>query len=109
MTEKTEIEINEKLAREEFRLRSIAEAVEQSKAIAEEIKAVLRKHGASLAEWNSNLYIVPRGFKVYSVWNFPRGVILDLTDTGLTCRPYNCDYRVIKPFPEELIKHVEER
>ena len=109
MTEKTELEINEKLAREEFRLRSIAEAVEQSKAIAEEIKAVLRKHGASLAEWNSNLYIVPRGFKVYSVWNFPRGVMLDLTDTGLTCHPYNCDYRVIKPFPEELIKHVEER
>lgn len=45
MTEKTEREINEKLAREEFRLRSIAEAVEQSKAIAEEIKAVLRKQG----------------------------------------------------------------
>ena len=80
MTEKTEIEINEKLAREEFRLRSIAEAVEQSKAIAEEIKAVLRKHGASLAEWNSNLYIVPKGFKVYSIWNFPRGVIYRYRD-----------------------------
>ena len=35
MTEKTEREINEKLAREEFRLRSIAEAVEQSKATTE--------------------------------------------------------------------------
>lgn len=60
MTGKTEREINEKLAREEIRLRAIAEAVEQSKAIAEEIKAVLRKHGASLAEWNHNLFIVPQ-------------------------------------------------
>lgn len=108
MNEQTELEIKEKLAREEFRLRSIAEAVEQSKAIAEEIKAVLRKHGASLAEWNHNLYIVPRGFEVYSVWNFPSGVKLDLTDTGLltetglACHPYDCDYRIIKPFPENL-------
>lgn len=103
MNEQTEIEIKETLVREEFRLRSIAEAVEQSKAIAEEIKAVLRKHGASLAEWNHNLYIVPPGFKVYSVWNFPRGVRLNLTETGLTCHQYDCDYRIIKPFPEELM------
>ena len=109
MTEKTEREINEKLAREEFRLRSIAEAVEQSKAIAEEIKAVLRKHGASLAEWNHNLFIVPPGFRVYSMWNFPSGVLLEPLAVGLTCQRYDCDYRVIKPFPEELIKHVEER
>lgn len=115
MNEQTELEIKAKLAREEFRLRSIAEAVEQSKAIAEEIKAVLRKHGASLAEWNHNLYIVPPGFEVYSMWNFPSGVRLDLTDTGLltetglTCHPYDCDYRIIKPFPKELIKHMEER
>jgi len=115
VTEQAELEIKEKLAREEFRLRSIAEAVEQSKAIAEEIKAVLHKHGASLAEWNHNLYIVPPGFEVYSVWNFPSGVRLDLTDTGLltetglACHPYDCDYRIIKPFPKELIKHMEER
>lgn len=104
----TELEIKETLVKEEFRLRSIAEAVEQSKTIAEEIKEVLRKHGASLAEWNHNLYIVPPGFEVYSMWNFPSGVRLDLTDTGLltetglTCHPYNCDYRIIKPFPETM-------
>ena len=103
MNEQTEREIKEKLAREEFRLRSLAEAEEKSKEIAEEIKAVLRKHGASLAEWNHNLYIVPPGFHVYSVWNFPRGVHLDPLDVGLTCQRYDCDYRVIKPFPEELI------
>ncbi|GEM_PF-4424243 len=114
MNEQTEREIQGKLALEEFRLRSIAEAVEQSKAIAEEIKAVLRKHGASLAEWNHNLYIVPPGFEVYSVWNYPSGVRLDLTDTGLltetglSCHPYDCDYRIIKPFPKELIKTREE-
>ncbi len=108
MTEQAELEIKEKLAREEFRLRSIAEAVEQSKAIAEEIKSVLRKHGASLAEWNHNLYIVPRGFKVYSVWNFPSGVHLDPLDVGLKCQRYDCDYRIIKPFPEELIKPMKE-
>jgi hypothetical protein len=34
----TELEIKEKLAREEFELRSIAEAEEKSKQIAEEIK-----------------------------------------------------------------------
>lgn len=114
MNEQTEREIQGKLALEEFRLRSIAEAVEQSKAIAEEIKDVLRKHGASLAEWNHNLYIVPPGFEVYSVWNYPSGVRLDLTDTGLLtetglrCHPYDCDYRIIKPFPKELIKTREE-
>ena len=108
MTEKTEREINEKLAREEFRLRSIAEAVEQSKAIAEEIKAVLRKHGASLAEWNNNLYIVPPGFRVYSVWNFPIGVRLYPFDVGLTCERYDCDYRIIKPLPDKLADMFKE-
>lgn len=103
MNEQTELEIKEKLAREEFRLRSLAEAEEKSKEIAEEIKAVLRKHGASLAEWNNNLYIVPPGFHVYSVWNFPRGVHLDPVDVGLACQRYDCDYRIIKPFPEKLI------
>lgn len=102
MNEQTEIEIKETLARKEFELRSLAEAEEQSKTIAEEIKAVLRKHGASLAEWNHNLYIVPTGFQVYSVWNFPRGVKLFPLDVGLKCQRYDCDYRIIKPFPEEL-------
>ena len=103
MNEQTEIEINENLAREEFRLRSIAEAAEQSREIAEEIKDVLRKHEASLAEWNHNLYIVPNGFQVYSVWNFPRGVELDPLDVGLKCQRYDCDYRIIEPFPKELL------
>ena len=53
----SELEIKEKLARDEFRLRSLAEAEDKSKEIAEEIKAILRKHGASLAEWNHNLYL----------------------------------------------------
>ena len=99
----SELEIKENLAREEFRLRSIAEAEEKSKTISEEIKAVLRKHGASLAEWNHNLYIVPPGFRVYSVWNYPYGVCLDPADVGLECHEYNCDYRIIKPFPKKLI------
>jgi hypothetical protein len=98
-----DIEIKANLAREEFRLRSLSEAEEKSKAIAEEIKAVLRKHGASLAEWNHNLYIVPTGFQVYSVWNFPYGVQLKPLDVGLTCQRYDCDYRIIKPFPKELM------
>lgn len=98
-----ELEIKEKLAREEFRLRSLAEAEEKSKMIAEEIKAILRKHGASLAEWNNNLYIVPTGFQVYSMWNFPCGVKLDPLDVGLKCQRYDCDYRIIKPFPTELL------
>lgn len=98
-----ELEIKEKLAREEFRLRSLAEAEDKSKEIAEEIKAILRKHGASLAEWNNNLYIVPTGFRVYSMWNFPCGVQLKPLDVGLTCQQYDCDYRIIKPFPKELL------
>lgn len=44
MTEKTEREINEKLAREKFRLRSIAEAVEQSKAIITRLLETLLKN-----------------------------------------------------------------
>ena len=104
MNEQTEIEIKENLARKEFELRSLAEAEEQSKTIAEEIKEVLWKHGASLAEWNHNLYIVPPGFQVYSVWNYPRGVQLDLfkMETGLECCQYDCNYRAVKPFPENL-------
>ena len=103
MNERAEREIKETLARKEFELRSLAEAEEKSKEIAEEIKAVLRKHGASLAMWNYNLYVVPTGFQVYSVWNFPRGVHLDPLDVGLTCQRYDCNYRIIKPFPKELL------
>ena len=98
----TETEIKNQLAREEFKLRSLAEAETQSKEIADEIKAVLRKHGASLAMWNYNLYIVPPGFKVYSMWNFPSGVIAHPIGTGLQCDRYYEDYRMVKPFPEEL-------
>ena len=98
----TELEIKKNLAWEEFRLHSIAEAEEQSREIAEEIKDVLRKHGASLAEWNHNLYIVPNGFQVYSVFNFLRGVQLKPIDVGLTCERYDCDYYIAKPFPENL-------
>lgn len=43
-----ELEIKEKLAREEFRLSSLAEVENKSKEIAEEIKAILRKHGVPL-------------------------------------------------------------
>lgn len=99
----SELEIKEKLAREEFRLRSLAEAEDKSKEIAEEIKAILRKHGASLAEWNHNLYIVPPGFQVYSRWNGPCGVELDPVDVGMTCQRYDCDYYIAKPFPKELL------
>ena len=103
MTEQTELEIKENLAREEFRLRSLAEAKEKGEAIAEEIKAVLRKYGASLAMWNYNLYVVPPGFRVHSMWNFPSGVIAHPIDTGLRCNRYDEDYRMVKPFPKELM------
>lgn len=108
MNEQMELKIQRELELKEFELRSISEAEEKSKEIAEEIKAVLRKHGASLAEWNHNLYIVPPGFQVYSVWNFPRGVRLDPLDVGLTCKRYDCDYRIIKPLPEKLADMFKE-
>lgn len=98
----TDTEIKEKLAREEFKLLSLSDAEEKSKEIAEEIKAILHKHGASLAEWNHNLYIVPPGFQVYSRWNGPCGVEIDPVDVGLTCQRYDCDYYIAKPFPKEL-------
>ena len=97
----TEQEIKATLDREEFIIRSSSEAEEKSKAIAEEIKAVLRKHGASLAEWNQNLYIVPPGFQVYSRWNGPSGVEIDPVDVGLTCQRYDCDHYIAKPFPDD--------
>ncbi len=98
----TELEIKEALAKEEFRLRSLSEAKSQSKEIADEIKAILRKHKVSLAEWNHNLYIVPQGFHLYSRWNFPCGVEFEPKDIGLTCQRYDRDYTIVKPFPETM-------
>jgi len=92
--------VERQLSREEFKLRALAEADLIGKKIAEEIKEVLRKYGASLAEWNHNLYVVPPGFSVYSAWNHPSGVHLDPPDTGLSCEEISCDYRIIKPFPD---------
>ena len=97
-------ELDEKVARElsekEFDLRSIGEAEIMSKKIATEINDVLRNYGASLAEWNHRLYVVPPGFSVYSMWNFPRGVIWSPPiDSELRCNEFNCDYRIVKPFP----------
>lgn len=108
MNEQMELKIQRELELKEFELRSISEAEEKSKEIAEEIKAVLRKHGASLAEWNNNLYIVPPGFKVYSVWNFPIGVHIYPLDVGLTCEHYDCDYRIVKPLPKKLADMFKE-
>ena len=34
--------------------------------------------------------------------NFPSGVKLYPLDVGLKCQRFDCDYRIIKPFPEEL-------
>ena len=96
-----DIQVAEKLSEEEFKIRSLIEAEHLSKKIAEEIKAVLRKYGASLAEWNHNLYIVPPGFQVYSVWNFPYGVQFKPSDVGLHCARYDRDYRIVKPFPDK--------
>ena len=93
-------QVERQLSREEFKLRALAEADLIGKKIADEIKDVLRKYGASLAEWNHNLYVVPPGFSVYSVWNHPSGVHLDPPDTGLKCEEINCNYRIIKPFPD---------
>ena len=110
MNEQMELKIQRELELKEFELRSISEAEEKSKEIAEEIKLAfyLRKHGASLAEWNHNLYIVPPGFQVYSVWNFQIGVRLKPLDVGLTCERYDCDYRIIKPLPEKLADMFKE-
>jgi len=98
----TELEIKESLAKEEFRLRSLSEAKLQSKEIADEIQAILRKHKVSLVECNNNLYIVPQGFQLYSKWNCPCGVEFEPVDIGLTCQRYDCDYIIVKPFPETM-------
>ena len=95
----TENEIKDQLAKEEFKIRSLAEANDLSIKISKEIESILKKYGASLVEWNHDLYVVPTGFQVHSVWNFPKGVEFKPVDTGLKCKPYNDDYVIIKPFP----------
>lgn len=97
-----ERQLAEKLSEDEFNERSLLEAEYLSKKIAGEIKDVLKKYGASLAEWNHNLYIVPPGFRVYSVWNFPYGVQFKPSDVGLRCAQYDCNYRIVKPFPDKV-------
>ena len=52
--------------------------------------------------WNYNLYVVPPGFRVYSMWNFPSGVIVYPIDMGFQCNRYDEEYRMVKPFPKEL-------
>lgn len=94
-------DIDEKIKKEKFKIRALADAEEKSKEIANEIKAVLRKHGASLAEWNYNLYIVPRGFKVYSEWDSVIGVEYKPSNSGLTVQKYGCEHKIIKTFPKK--------
>lgn len=92
-------DIDEKIKQEKFKIRALAEAETISRQVADEIKAVLRKHGASLAEWNDNLYIVPRGFKVYSEWDSVNGVEYKPSDTGLNVRKYGWANKIVKTFP----------
>lgn len=100
----TENEIKDKLSEEEFKIRALAEAETISRQIADEIKDVLRKHGASLAEWNHNLYIVPPGFKVYSEWDSVIGVEYKPSDTGLNVQPYDWGHRIVKALPTKTVK-----
>lgn len=98
------VDIDEKIKEYEFKIRALSEAEEKSKEIAEEIKAVLRKHGASLAEWNYNLYIVPPGFKVYSEWDSVIGVEYKPSDTGLNVQPYGWSHKIVKTLPTKTVK-----
>ena len=104
VSEQKEIDkdVSEKLEVEEFRLRSLAEADRMVVKVADEIKAVLAKYGASLASWNDNLYIVPPGFQLYSRYSMPAGVEYAPPSVGLSCPRYDCDHIIIKPFPENL-------
>lgn len=97
-------QIKEKLSKEEFRLRSLAEAKESVQKISDEIKAVLQKYGASLAEWNYNLYIIPQGFKVYSEWDNVIGVKFEPIDTGLKVQPYDWEHKIVKTLPTKTVK-----
>lgn len=105
ISEQNEIdkEVSEKLAMEEFRLRSLAEADRMVVKVADEIKAVLDKYGASLATWNDNLYIVPPGFHLYSRYSMPAGVEYAPPSVGLTCPLYDCDHAIVKPFPDSIL------
>ena len=105
ISEQNEIdkEVSEKLAMEEFRIRSLAESNRMIVKVADEIKAVLDKYGASLATWNDNLYIVPPGFHLYSRYSMPAGVEYDPPSVGLTCPRYDCDHSIVKPFPDNIL------
>ena len=98
------VDIDEKIKEAEFKIRALDEAETISRQIADEIKAVLHKYGASLAEWNNNLYIVPPGFKVYSEWDSVIGVEYKPSDTGLKVQQYNCEYRIVKAFHTKTVK-----
>ena len=98
------IDIEEKIKEEEFKIRALAEAEAISRQVADEIKDVLRKHGASLAEWNDNLYIVPPGFKVYSEWDSVIGVEYKPSDTGLMVQPYDWEHKIVKTLPTKTVK-----
>lgn len=105
LSEQKEIdkEVSEKLAMEEFRLRSLAEADRMVVKVADEIKAVLAKYGASLSTWNDNLYIVPPGFQLYSRYSMPAGVEYDPPRVGLSCSRYDCDRAIVKQFPDNIL------
>lgn len=92
-------DIDEKIKEEEFKIRALSEAETISRQVADEIKEVLRKHGATLAEWNNNLYIVPPGFKVYSEWDSVIGVEYKPSKTGLEVRKYGWANKIVKTFP----------
>lgn len=93
------VDIEEKIKEEEFKIRALAEAETISRQVADEIKAVLRKHGASLASWSDNIYIVPPGFKVYSEWDSVIGVEYKPSDTGIKVQPYDWEHRIVKTLP----------
>ena len=106
ISEQNEIdkEVSEQLAVEAFRLRSLAEAERMVVKVADEIKAVLAKYGASLTTWNDNLYIVPPGFHLYSRYSMPAGVEYYYhPSVGLTCPRYDCDHAIVKPFPNNIL------
>jgi hypothetical protein len=105
ISEQNEIdkEVSEQLAVEAFRLRSLAEADRMVVKVADEIKAVLAKYGASLTTWNDNLYIVPPGFHLYSRYSMPAGVEYYHPSVGLTCPRYDCDHAIVKPFPDNIL------
>lgn len=97
-------DIEEQIKKEEFKIRTLSEAETISRQVADEIKDVLRKHGASLAEWNHKIYIVPPGFKVYSEWDSVIGIEYKPSDTGLNVQPYGWSHKIVKTLPTKTVK-----